>query len=155
MNFPSATTTANTGFCKIRDGIVLSCVVGLSILPDSLSSVTRHCDLACLMVYSIGCGVRICVHFVLETDCRLIRNPSAAAWSALCQLPSSTPASAIPSCGMRALGTQRLNVLVLLKGTFATARSVRPASHVGLASQARFVDGRTSGAFRAPTTLSG
>ena len=114
LNFPSATTTVSTGFCKIRDGIVLSYVVGLSILPDSLSSVTRHCGRACLTVCSIGCGVRICVHFVLRTDCRLIRHPSAAAWSALCLLPSSTPASATLSFGMHALGTRRLNVHVLL-----------------------------------------
>ena len=51
---------------------------------------------------------------------------------------------------MNAAGQNRHHLVIFLK-----ARSVRPASHVGLASQARFVDGRTSGAFRAPTTLSG
>jgi len=79
LSFPSATTTVNTGFCKIRDDIVLSYVVGLSILPVSLSSVTRHCGRACLTVSSTGCGVRICVHFMLVTDCRLIRRPADAA----------------------------------------------------------------------------
>jgi hypothetical protein len=155
LNFLSATTTVSTGFCKIRVGIVLSYVVDLSILPGSMSFVTLRCGLACLTVYSIDCGVRIGVHSVLKTGCRLICEPSTAAWSALCRLPSSTLTSAFPSCGMRALGTQRLNVLVPLMGTFETVRQVRPASRVELASQARYADGRTAGAFRALTTLSG
>jgi hypothetical protein len=117
--------------------------------------VTLHYGRACLTVCSIGCGVRIGVYFALKTGCRLICKPSTAARSALCQLPSSTLASAFLGCGMRTLGTQRLNVLVPRMGTFETARSVRPASQVGLASLSRSVDGRTAGAFRALTTLSG
>ena len=79
LNFPSATTIVNTGFCTILAGIVLSYVVGLSIPPGSMSFVTLRCGLACLTVCSIGCGVRICVYCVLKTGCRLISEPSTAA----------------------------------------------------------------------------
>jgi hypothetical protein len=54
---------------------------------------------------------------------------------------------------MRASGIQRQNEHVPLMGMFETVRSVRQASHVGLASRAKSVDGRTAGAFRTPTTL--
>jgi hypothetical protein len=100
-------------------------------------------------------GVRIGVYFVLRTSCRLICKPPTAAWSAPRQLPSSTLASAFPSYGMLALGTRHLNVLLPLMGTFETVRQVRPAPRVGLASQAKFANGRTAGASRALTTLLG
>ena len=154
LSFPSATMIVNTGFCKILAGIVLSSVAALSIPPGSMSSGTQRCDLACLTVCSIGCGVRICVYCVLTTGCRLISEPSTAAWCALCQPLSSTLASACPSCGMRDSGIQRLSEHVPLMDMFATVRSVRPASRVGLALRAKSVDGRTAGTFRTPTTLS-
>ena len=152
LHFPSATTTVNTGFCRIRVGIVLSYVVDLSILPDSMSFATLHFGRACLTVCFIDCGVRICVYFVHRAGCRQMCTTSTAARSVPCPLPSSTLAGASPNCGTRAWGTQRLNVLMLRLGTSATVLPVRPASHVELASQARFADGRTSGTFRAQTT---
>jgi hypothetical protein len=133
---------------------VLSYVVGLSIRPGSMSFVTLHFGRACLTDCFIACGIRIYVSFVLRTGCRLMCKPATPARSAPCRLPSSMLAGASPSCGMRASDTRRLNVLVLRLGTSATVRSVHPASHVELASQARYADGRTSGACRARTTLS-
>ena len=154
MNFLSATTTVSTGFCKIRVGIVLSYVVDLSIRPGSMSFVTLHFGRACLTVCFIAYGVRIYVSLVLRTGYRRMCKPATPARSAPCQLPSLMLAGASLNCGMHASVTRHLSVLVLRLGTSATVRSVHPASHVELASQARYADGRTSGACRARTTLS-
>ena len=91
-----------TSLLLIRVGIVLSYVVDLSILPDSMSFATLHFGRACLTVCFIDCGVRICVYFVHRTGCRQMCTTSTAARSVPCPLPSSTLAGASPNCGTRA-----------------------------------------------------